>query len=68
MIAIAVTLLPQPDSPTRPNVFAGAEGEGDVLDNADLARVGSEGDAQSVDLEKWPLHPGARQSRTTLGK
>ena len=52
MIESAVTLLPQPDSPTMPSVSPGAS-ENDTPSTARaIALVGAEADAQILDLEE----------------
>ena len=40
-----VVVLPQPDSPTRPERLAGADLEGDVVDRLDVAERAGEQDA-----------------------
>ena len=47
-----VTLLPQPDSPTRPDGAAAADGEVDAVDRAEQAAVGVEVGPETADLEQ----------------
>ena len=52
MIARLVTLLPQPDSPTRPRRSPSAELERDAVDGVDRPVVGPEPDDQVLDREQ----------------
>ena len=49
---IAVTVLPQPDSPTTPSVSPRVDGEVDAVDGVQPAVVGGEVGLQAVDLEQ----------------
>ena len=62
MIARLVTLLPQPDSPTRPRRLALLELEGDAVDGVDGAFVGAEPDDEVLDREQQG-RGGHRRSR-----
>ena len=48
----AVTLFPQPDSPTRPSVPPAATREVDAIDRHDRAALGVEADAEAVELQQ----------------
>ena len=52
MIDIAVTLLPEPDSPTMPSTSPGRERERDAVDGAHEAVLGAERDVQVAHLEQ----------------
>ena len=47
-----VTLLPQPDSPTRPMVRPRRNAEADAVDGAEQAAIGREVGLQAANLEK----------------
>ena len=53
--ASAVTLFPQPDSPTSPSVSPGADVERDAVHRVDEAAARPEADAQVVDREQRRL-------------
>ena len=52
MSVIAVTDLPEPDSPTIAEHLAGAQLEGDVVDGLHEAVLGPEADAEVLDVEQ----------------
>ena len=52
MIVCAVTLLPEPDSPTIASTSPGFELEGDPVDRLHAAVFGGEADPQAVDREQ----------------
>ena len=52
MIELAVTDLPQPDSPTIPSVCPRSSVERDAVDRMHLALAGPENGAKVVDLEQ----------------
>ncbi len=63
MIVWAVTLLPEPDSPTIATHLAGGEVEGDAVDGRDGAVLGREGDREVAHGKKGSgraRRPGAR--------
>ncbi len=66
MIVIAVTLLPQPDSPTTPSVSAPVEREGDAVDGLDDAVHDVEMGPQVAHIEQRRRVP-ARRSRPSRG-
>ena len=52
MIESAVTLLPEPDSPTMATVSPGADVEGDVVDGRHPTALGIEARRQVADLQE----------------
>ena len=72
MIARAVTLLPQPDSPTRPTIRPASTREGQIVDHPRQAALGVKADRKILDLEQRHRRaqemPPPSQSSTTRGK
>ena len=63
MIDSAVTLLPQPDSPTMPSVRPRSSVKLDAVDRPHLAVVGVEDGAQAADFEQRRHARPARRER-----
>ena len=65
----AVTLLPEPDSPTMASVSPAATSNETLIDRGDRAAVGAEAGRQVADLQKGFCHvdrPGRRGIRRRL--
>ncbi len=67
-IVIAVTVLPQPDSPTTPSVSPRVDRQVDAVDRADHAVIGREMGLQPADFEQalavgHLTSPGAGRAR-----
>ena len=67
MIVIAVTLLPEPDSPTMPSTLPRSSVERHAVDGADDAVLGRELDLEVLDLEQPLRHLGRPDPRVEVG-